>query len=249
MPESLSVLEREPASAPPAIDPAHTALFLDLDGTLAGIEAHPDHVVASPERTRVIREAARRLDGRLAVVSGRSLGDLDRILERAVPAAAAVHGLVRRNAAGAVMTRAPHPGVNTARVMLDRLADRPGIMIEDKMLGLAIHYRGAPEREAEVIDIARRTAATTGLVLQLGSMVAELRTPGADKGASVRAFMSEAPFAGATPVFVGDDLTDEDGFAAAAELGGHGVLVGPGRESAAHYRLEDVEAVLAWLSA
>lgn len=246
MQESLSVLERE--AAPPPLDASATALFLDLDGTLAPIEARPDQVLADPERTRLLRAAVQRLGGRLAVVSGRSLADLDRILEGAAPAAAAVHGLVRRTAAGAVMTRPPHPGLNTARVMLDRLTDRPGILIEDKALGLAVHYRRAPEREAEVIDIARRTAATTGLVLQLGSMVAELRTPGADKGASVRAFMAEAPFAGAVPVFVGDDLTDEDGFAAAAELGGYGVLVGQERPTKARYRLRDVDAVLRWLA-
>jgi trehalose 6-phosphate phosphatase len=121
-------------------------------------------------------------------------------------------------------------------------------VVEDKTLGLAVHFRNAPEREGEVVDICRRVAATTGLVLQLGSMVAELRTPGADKGASVRAFMAEAPFHGATPVFVGDDLTDEDGFAAAAELGGYGVLVGEGRETSARYRLDSVDAVLKWIA-
>jgi len=244
--ESLPVLERE--AAPPPLDVSATALFLDLDGTLAPIEARPDHVVADAGRTALIKAAAQRMGGRLAIVSGRSLADLDRILEGAVPAAAAIHGLVRRTAAGGVLSRPPHPGLNTARVMLDRLADRPGILLEDKALGLAVHFRKAPEREAEVTELCRRVAATTGLVLQLGSMVAELRTPGADKGASVRAFMVEAPFAGATPVFVGDDLTDEDGFAAAAELGGYGVLVGEPRKSAARYRLADVDAVLAWLA-
>lgn len=246
MHESLSVIER--GAAPPPLDVATTALFLDLDGTLAPIEARPDHVVADPRRTGLVATAAQRLSGRLAIVSGRSLEDLDRILEGASPAAAAIHGLIRRTAGGAVLSRPPHPGLNAARVMVDRLADWPGILIEDKALGLAVHYRKAPQREEEVVGLCRRVAATTGLVLQLGSMVAELRTPGADKGASVRAFMAEAPFAGAVPVFVGDDLTDEDGFAAAAELGGYGVLVGPPRETAARYRLADVDAVLKWIA-
>jgi trehalose 6-phosphate phosphatase len=78
-------------------------------------------------------------------------------------------------------------------------------------------------------------------------MVVELRTPGQDKGQSVAAFLRERPFMGATPIFVGDDLTDEDGFAAAARLGGYGVLVGPMRPTAASYRLADTEAVTAWL--
>ena len=246
MPESFTLLER--LSAPPALDPSRTALFLDLDGTLAPIEARPDQVGPSRERTRLLKVAVERLGGRLAVISGRSLPDLDRILEGAVPAAAAIHGLVRRNAAGSVLSHAPHPGLNTARIMLDRLTDRPGILIEDKALGLAVHFRKAPERTDEVTDLCRRVAATTGLVMQLGRMVVELRTPGAHKGDSVRAFMDEAPFAGATPVFVGDDITDEDGFAAADALGGYGVLVGEPRETAARYRLDDVDAVLNWIA-
>ncbi len=80
-------------------------------------------------------------------------------------------------------------------------------------------------------------------------MVLELKTPGADKGTAVTAFMQEAPFKGAVPVMLGDDLTDEYGFEAAAALGGYGVLVGPERETAARYRLDDVDAVLTWLEA
>jgi trehalose 6-phosphate phosphatase len=245
--ESTSVLDRRPAP-PPALDPSRTALFLDLDGTLAPIAHEPDAVVPSPELTRLLKSAALRLHGRLAVISGRSLEDIDRILEGAVTPAAAVHGLVRRNAKGAVLTLPPHPGLNFARDSLDRLTDRRGILLEDKRLALAVHYRKAPEAEEAVLLACRNIAATTGLVLQLGRMVAELRTPGADKGDSVRAFMAEQPFAGALPVFVGDDLTDEDGFAAAAALGGYGVLVGDDRDSAARHRLPDVEAVLGWLA-
>lgn len=247
MSEYQTVLDRGPAPPPP-LDPSHTALFLDLDGTLAPIAQRPDAVVASAELTRLLKTASLRLHGRLAVVSGRSLEDIDRILEGAVIPAAAVHGLVRRNASGAVLTQPPHPGLNFARARLDRLTDRPGVLIEDKRLGLAVHYRKAPEAEEAVLAACKGIAATTGLVLQLGRMVAELRTPGADKGDSVRAFMAEAPFAGAVPVFVGDDLTDEDGFAAAAALGGYGVLVGEERGTAARHRLEDVDAVLGWLA-
>jgi hypothetical protein len=89
-------------------------------------------------------------------------------------------------------------------------------------------------------------ASATGLSVQSGKMVAELRPAGADKGDAVRAFMAEPPFAGARPVFVGDDLTDEDAFCAAADLGGGGVLVGPARDSAARWRLPGVAAVAEW---
>jgi trehalose 6-phosphate phosphatase len=241
------VLDRGPAP-PPALDPSRTALFLDLDGTLAPIAHEPDAVVPSTELTRLLKSASLRLHGRLAVISGRSLEDIDRILEGVVTPAAAVHGLVRRNGKGAILTQPPHPGLNFARASLERLGERRGILLEDKRLALAVHYRKAPEAEEAVLLACRNIAATTGLVLQLGSMVAELRTPGADKGDSVRAFMAEQPFAGAVPVFVGDDLTDEDGFNAVATLGGYGVLVGEARETAARCRLPDVEAVLGWLA-
>lgn len=249
MPEPVTTLERDQTLAPPpALDPARTALFLDLDGTIASIQAQPRDVRPTAQRTGLLTATSRRLNGRLAVISGRALADIDHILQDSVTAAAAVHGLVRRNAAGAVLSLPPHPALNTARVALDWLEDQPGVLIEDKRLSIAVHYRRAPALAGEVTAACRDVAAATGLVLQPGSMVVELRTPGADKGDSVRAFMEEAPFAGATPVFVGDDVTDEDGFAAAAALGGYGVLVGEPRETAAFYRLDDVDAVLAWLA-
>ena len=115
-------------------------------------------------------------------------------------------------------------------------------------MSLAVHYRAQPEADHAVQDAAQRVAARTGLVIQNGDMVVELRGLGARKGDAVNAFMRIAPFAGFRPVFVGDDLTDEDGFSAASILGGEGVLVGPARQTAALRRLEDVEAVFAWLN-
>ena len=115
------------------------------------------------------------------------------------------------------------------------------------LISSRLHYRGARAFADEASALARRLAEETGLTLQGGDLVVELKTPGTSKGTAVRAFMAEAPFTGALPVMVGDDLTDEDGFEAAEALGGFGVLVGPERRTAARYRLEDVEAVLAWL--
>ena len=97
------------------------------------------------------------------------------------------------------------------------------------------------------MEVMAELARTTGLSLQQGKMVIELRPAGADKGDAVRALMAEPDFAGARPLFVGDDLTDEDAFAAAASMGGSGILVGAGRESAARWRLPDVAAVIGWL--
>ena len=246
----MSATRRQTADlpAPPADLPRGCALFLDLDGTLAAIRSTPGEVGPEPRRQALLAQLSRTLDGRVAVVSGRELKDLDRILSGDVTPIAAVHGLVRRDAGGAVFAFPPHADIERARDTLRDLArcDRD-LLFEDKGLSVALHYRNAPGAADAVIEAAERLSRATGLVLQLGDMVAELRTPGQDKGQSVAAFLREAPFRGATPVFVGDDLTDEDGFAAAAQLGGFGVLVGPQRPTAAAYRLDDVSAVMSWL--
>jgi trehalose 6-phosphate phosphatase len=228
--------------------PPRAALFLDLDGTLAPIMPRPEQVGPDARRAALLDDLSRALDGRLAVVSGRGLEDLDRILEGKVAALAAVHGLVRRGVHGVDRAR-PHPDLDHARDVLRDLArcDK-GLLFEDKGLGVALHYRNVPSAADAVIEAAERLAQSSDLVLQLGDMVAELRTPGQDKGKAVAAFLREEPFVGAAPVFVGDDLTDEDGFAAAARLGGYGVLVGPERPTQAVHRLNDFNAVLAWLS-
>lgn len=240
---------REPSPAPAArVSTARAALFLDLDGTLAALAPTPDEVIPDTKRSALLRRACEALGGRLAVISGRALTDIDRILEGAAPCAAGVHGLERRNADGAVSAVEPHPELSRARDSLAFHAQsRPGLLVEEKTLGVALHYRNAPPEKAAAHALAKHVADATGLVLQEGDHVVELRTPGADKGHAVRAFMSEPPFAGSVPLFVGDDLTDEDAFAAVQSMGGAGLLVGPDRPSVATGRLRDAEAVLAWI--
>lgn len=246
--QTVSRLESVDLPPPPFALPRRSALFLDLDGTLAPIMPRPDDVGPDPRRARVLASLREAFEDRIAVVSGRDLPNLDYILGGAMPAIGAVHGLVRRTADGAVIAREPHEGLADARRILVELAHcERGLLFEDKGLSVALHYRNAPGCAEAVIEAAERLSQATGLVLQLGDMVAELRTPGADKGAAVTAFLREAPFLGATPVFVGDDLTDEDGFAAAARLGGFGVLVGESRPTEARYRLENTAAVFKWL--
>ena len=226
------------------------ALFLDLDGTLASIEPRPEDVRPAPWRTALVRRLQQGLEGRLAVISGRSLDEVDRILEGAAIAVGAVHGLVRRRADGSVVRAPPHPNLRWARSALQAAATaRPGLIVEDKGLSVALHYRRAPALADEAVAEARRVAGEYGLKLQLGNMVAEVCTPGFDKGTALRAFMRERPFERGGPVFVGDDLTDENGFSAAKALGGVGILVGSPRPTAAELRLDNVAAVRAWLEA
>ena len=232
---------------PPLLRTDDLALFLDLDGVLAPIAPTPEAVVADPRRTRVLTRLRHRLGGRLAILSGRTIAEIDRIADGAVPSVAGVHGLERREA-GEVRRSMADPALGDAvAAFRDFARARPGARVEDKGLSTALHYRLAPDHAHAALDLAEDLASATGLVLQRGDMVVELRTPGADKGAALAAFMALEPFAGTTPVMVGDDLTDEDGFRAAAALGGHGVLVGPPRPTAATWRLPDQSDVLDWL--
>ncbi|MBI1186694.1 MAG: trehalose-phosphatase [Alphaproteobacteria bacterium] len=230
------------------MDLSQTALFLDLDGTLAPIVPDPRMVGPDSRRGAVLADAARALGGRIAIVSGRTIADLDRILEGRIAAIAGLHGLERRSADGRATRAAAPPGMNLARAEAQAFAAaHSGVMIEDKALSLAIHYRAAPASAAEARALAEACAARHGLVVQHGKMVVEIRAGGPDKGDAVAAFMREPPFSGAAPIFVGDDLTDEAGFLAARRLGGAGVLVGPPRTTSAAAILPDADAVLSWI--
>ncbi len=233
---------------PPLPGLERTALFLDMDGTLAEFERLPEEVGPTPRRTALLRRLVARTKGGVAMISGRALADLDRITDAAVIAASGVHGLELRHPDGRMEVAQPHPDMDRARSEFRAVVDaHPQLLLEDKGLGLVLHYRAAPKLERLATGAAERMAAQTGLLLQRGDMMVELRTPGRNKGHALQAFMQEPPFHGRTPVYIGDDLTDEHAFEAARDLGGHGVLVGPERATAARYRLAEVEAVLVWL--
>lgn len=236
--------------APKPLRLGEAALFLDVDGTLAPIAARPQDVRPEPRLTRLLDLLKEGLDGRLAVVSGRTLEDIDRILEGRITCVSAVHGLVRRDCDGSLHMPEPHPGMARAVAALREFATRDcGLLVEEKGPSVALHFRLARPRALDARALARRIAAETGLVLQEGDMVEELRTPGPSKGDAVRGFMETPAFHGSIPVFAGDDATDEHGFAEVTRLGGYGVLVGRPRETHARFGLRNVEDVLAWLEA
>ncbi|MFN3943839.1 MAG: trehalose-phosphatase [Allosphingosinicella sp.] len=225
-----------------------SALFLDFDGTLVELAEAPDAIRVPGELHLLLHDLADRLEGRLAIVSGRALADLDRHLPGQAIAMSGSHGMEVRLADGTQLPLALPRGVEEARAEIRAFASgREGLLVEEKPASIAVHFRRAPEREGEVLEFLGGLADRTGLRLLGGKMVGEVRPPGADKGDAVRAFLAEPVFAGARPVFVGDDLTDEHAFAAAAELGGAGILVGPERATAARYRLDGVAAVADWL--
>lgn len=236
------------ATPPPVSLLKGASLFLDFDGTLVDISPTPDTVEVSAELRELLSLLQERLDGRVAVLTGRSADD---ILERLDPVTLSVggsHGLERR-IAGSAIPAPERPAALDAAVKRFRRLERdfPGVLVEDKPFGAAVHYRLAPEAEAACREAAEAAARETGLDLQPGKMVVELKPPGADKGAALLAMMEMAPFAGTRPVFLGDDLTDEPAFQAAQQIGGSGVLVGEARESSAAYRLDGVAEALTWM--
>jgi trehalose 6-phosphate phosphatase len=229
---------------------ARAALFLDFDGTLVELADAPDAIAVPSGLEPLLDRLAERLGGRLAIVSGRAVDDLQRHLGASAVVLSGSHGAELRYGDGRRVPVSAPPGLAAAREEMRRFAEASaGLLVEEKPAGIALHYRLAPEREGAVADFVEDLAVRSGLALQQGKMVAELRPHGADKGAALRRLMAEPPFAGARPVFVGDDLTDEHAFEAAAALGGEGVLVGPPRATAARWRLDDVAGVTGWLEA
>ena len=230
--------------------PDRPALFLDLDGTLLEFADEPEGVEVSARVRDLLVRLNRATGGALALVSGRTMEDLDRLLAPLKFPVAAVHGLERRDGDGRT-TRTPvdDEAFRTLEAVLDRFVEaNPDTLLEPKGLTLALHYRKRPELEETVIrevDQALREV-TSDLQVIHGNKVVEIRPGGGDKGSAIVAFMAEAPFRGRTPVFIGDDATDEDGFRTVNELGGISVKVNSG-ESVARSRLTDVDAVLSWL--
>jgi trehalose 6-phosphate phosphatase len=238
----------ETGAPPPPSLLSGAALFLDFDGTLVELAEAPDAIRVSGELAPLIARLAERLGGRLAIVSGRSIADLERHLDLGTIAVAGSHGAEIRCPGGVSGSPEPPSGLADAREAVIRFASgRDGLLVEHKPAGVALHYRQAPEQSEIVASFMSGLADGSGLSLLRGKMVAELRPPGADKGAALRAMMREPPFAGARPLFVGDDITDEDGFKAAADLGGTGILIGPPRPTAAGWRLPDVAGLARWL--
>jgi trehalose 6-phosphate phosphatase len=226
------------------------ALFLDLDGTLLEIAATPAAVHASARLRRTLSALAARLGGALAIVSGRTIDVVDALLEPLRLPVAGIHGVTRRDGHGRIHgVAAPDARVARARASLAAFAaERPGLALEDKGTALALHYRLAPELECDALAVVAGALAQLGpqFEIQHGKMVLELKPRSADKGRAIEQYMREPPFEGRTPAFVGDDLTDEPGFAVVNGMGGCSVKVG-GADTCARWRLADVGQVLDWL--
>lgn len=228
------------------------AYFLDMDGTLIEIAETPAAAETDASLLDLIRRLLVACQGAVALVSGRAMADLDRRLAGLNLPLAGQHGLERRDAAGNHFRHAaPEAAKQEIALRLQPLLQRhPGLLLEDKGLSMAVHYRQAPQLAAYVHRLLRSLVNGRAETLQLlkGKRVVEIKPVGFDKGTAIEAFLTEAPFRGRRPVYIGDDATDEHGFAAVNRCDGISIKVGHGR-SQARYRLPDVASVRAWLAA
>jgi len=226
------------------------AFFLDVDGTLIDLADTPDAVRVDTALLELIARLHRVSGGAVALVSGRALSFLeDRLGTLRLPLAGQ-HGLERRDAAGRLWIHAAPPAAKCeiTAALAPILARHPGLLLEDKGLTLALHYRLAPHLAAYAQRLMLRLAgaAGSGLEVQFGKRVAEVKPAGIDKGTAVAEYLAESPFKGRLPVFIGDDLNDEHGFAEVNKLDGVSIKVGNGG-SCARFRLRTVAAVRRWL--
>jgi trehalose 6-phosphate phosphatase len=244
---------RESPGPPPTLD-ARSALFLDVDGTLLEIASRPELVRVPSGLPALIARRAEEREGALALISGRSLAQLDQLFQPWHGAAAGLHGIERRRADGtldSILDGASEAALNHIRPKLAALADHgSGLLFEDKGGTIALHYRAVPEREAEIRAYAEALLSESETTLRLiaGKMVVEFQPTTMDKGQAIAAFLAEPPFLGRRPIFVGDDTTDEDGFVEIRRRGGRAVRVGSSGATAANYNVPTVGAVLDWLA-
>ncbi len=242
--------EAEAPSTPPAPRPPlpsstdEWALFLDVDGTLLEIAPTPESVIVRDDTIAILERVAHAAGGAVALVSGRPIRQLDQLFGPLSIAAAGLHGLEWRSAGGAFHDAdvAP-PDLAPVRKTLEEFQDRhPGVRVEDKGMTVALHYRLAPDCEAEAKRFVGEVARDLGERFHVlaGKMVLEIKSIDAHK----------EPFAGRVPVFVGDDVTDEEAFDAVNRHGGYSIRVGPLEDATteARWRLESVSQVHSWLA-
>lgn len=237
--------------APPPLasllEKSDAALFLDFDGTLVELAGGPDLIEPRSDLAQRLRDLSLRLDGRLAIVSGRAIDDIERHIGALAIAVAGSHGSDIRGADGQALGTGP---IGLPPAIEDQLRDfaaQERLDYEHKPHGGALHYRSNPDHGPKALAFAQQLAAAHDWAVQSGKCVVELVAKGANKGGAVIALMNTAPFAASRPFFLGDDLTDEAGFRACQSMGGAGVLIGDRLDTCAQYRLPNVSAVHSWL--
>lgn len=227
----------------------HTCLFLGVDGTLVDTQARPDQVRIDEELLALLERVHAQLGGAVALISGRPVHELDRMFAPLRLNVAGVHGAERRGPRASAHSPAlPRRRMDTVRSLLSQIASaHPGLLLEDKAAGFALHYRQAPE----LAEVARGAIARgahklgDGFEMLQGDCVVEIKPAALTKATAVEAFLEEEPFVGRIPIYLGDDGTDFDGFQAVRRH--RGVDIAVGHRLPARWKLESPAAVRAWL--
>jgi trehalose 6-phosphate phosphatase len=223
-------------------------IFLDLDGTLVDIEDRPDDVSVDPATLRFIERLRDHVGRALAIISGRDIHVIDRLLYPLVLPVAGVHGLQRRDAAGRLHSPTIDQSAVEAIAALVESAflSEPGVVIERKTGAVAIHYRLRPDFEKRCRAVAQKIVSDRAdLNLISGKMVCEIRLHGNNKGGVISSFLEERPFKGRRPIFAGDDVTDEAGFLSVNDCGGISIKIGEDL-TAARYRAANILELRNW---
>ncbi len=229
--------------------PDTLAVLLDFDGTLVSIVDDPDGVVLTEHTARTLARLEGVLGGAVAIVSGRSIAEIDRAFAPRRFPVAGIHGLERRDSRGRRHEDPYDAAVldEIARRLGEAIACKAGLKLERKAGSVALHYRRRPELESFCRALAAEAIARHPEARRItGKMVVELKLGDRTKADAVSDFMAEPPFAGRRPLYAGDDVTDEDAFRAVAALDGISIKIGCGR-TAALYRVADTESFLGWL--
>lgn len=238
-------------TGPPRVEPGRCAFLLDVDGTLLPFASEPAAARADSQIRELLADLNASSGGALALVSGRAIESLDALFSPMRLPASGLHGLELRAADGRYRRQpVDAAALEAARPLLERLAaDDPALHLEDKGDSLALHYRRAPQREAQLMTAVQAVTHRIGRGLEVlhGPMVLEVAHGGISKATGVLDLMGCPPFQGRRPVFLGDDLTDEPAFSAVDAAGGLAILVGEVRPTAARYVLASVQGARRWL--
>ena len=233
-------VETMPITLPPI---NQLAFFLDFDGTLVNIVDHPDDVAIDDTLIQMLSDLKLSTDNAVALVSGRSLSNLLGIVDIPAIYAAGSHGAEWTQTLDRVATVAFDEGeFNKIKEILVTFATEQQLFYEDKGFALALHTRQHPEKEPLLDQFIAQIKFPKDFKIMKGKAIRELKLAGVHKGLAVTRFMHQTPFLGRTPVFIGDDRTDEDAFLVVNEMGGITIKVGAGSTSASH-RLDDPASV------
>jgi trehalose 6-phosphate phosphatase len=227
------------------------ALYLDIDGTILDLAPSPEVVEVPEWMVPLLQRLCLKLDGAVAFVSGRNISAIDALFKPLKLSAIGVHGGEIRVSGGSVIVdECLAAELQSALPLLNDAAGKlRGVRLENKGCAIALHYRSVPERGREVLKVAEMVVASLGpaFAVLVGKCVVEIRPRHLTKGAGLRHLMEREPFRGRSPIFAGDDVTDEDAFEVVNDLGGISVRVGEPAPSAATYRLADPEQLRRWL--